>query len=223
LACRDHNRSDISTPYSAALVEDLTAHRTAALRIALAQNPHAALAMTVHALALSLIHAGGAASCLDLRAASSDRSRHVAVTGDSPAHAALMAEGDRWGERLPGEADVSWAWCLAQRQDVLLDLLAFLAALTVDAVQTNQGKPGSHEHAERLASFLGLDMRHWWTLSVDGFFGRYPKAALSGAVAEAGVTASAPFDSVKKTEAATMTEKALRDSGWLPPPLRALP
>ena len=49
-----------------------------------------------------------------------------------------------------------------------------------------------------------------------------PKAALISAVTEAKLTANAPFDSVKKAEAAKMAAKALKDSGWLPEPLRVL-
>ena len=66
------------------------------------------------------------------------------------------------------------------------------------------------------------DMRQWWTPSVEGFYGRLSKAALVEAVTEAGVTADAPFDSVKKAEAAAMAAKALKDSSWLPLPLRPL-
>ena len=79
-----------------------------------------------------------------------------------------------------------------------------------------------HAHADRLAETLSLDMTQWWTPSVEGFFARLPKAALVQAVAEAKVTADAPFDSVKKAEAAKLAAKALKDSGWLPQPLRAL-
>lgn len=76
------------------------------------------------------------------------------------------------------------------------------------------------EAADELAKALKLDMAHWWKASVEGFFGRLPKAALLKAMSEANVTADAPFDRVKKTEAAKMAAKALKDSGWIPEPLR---
>jgi ParB family chromosome partitioning protein len=207
--------------YSAALVEDLTAHRTAALRITLAGNPAVALAMTVHALASSLIYFGQAASCLDLRAGSATLCRDGA-SPESPAHQAMADQETLWVGRLPENADDLSAWCLAQPQEVLLDLLAYLAALSLDAVQKKQGRIPSHDYADRLAATLSLDMRSWWTPSVEGFFARLPKSALIEAVTEAKVTADAPFESVKKAEAAKMAAKALKDSGWLPLPLRAL-
>jgi ParB family chromosome partitioning protein len=209
-----------STGLSAALVEDLTAHRTAALRIELTRNHAVALAMTVQALASSLLYHEQAATCLDLRSNSASLDRYTKAPEDSAAHQAMTIEGNRWGDRLPGEADDLMAWCLNQPQDVLLDLLAFLAALSVDAVQTKQGRNGQHEHADRLAGVLSLDMAQWWTPSVEGFYLRLPKAALLEAMSEAKVTADAPFASVKKDEAARMTAKALKGSGWLPQPLR---
>jgi ParB family chromosome partitioning protein len=206
--------------FSAALVEDLTAHRTAALRVELVRNPAVALAATVHALAAALLYHGAANSCLVLRGNSEALDRHTKAVGDSPAHQAMIDEGERWGDRLPGEVSGLFAWCLAQPQDVLLDLLAFLAGLSVDAVQVKQGRGERHQHADRLAEALSLDMAHWWTPSVEGFYQRLPKAALSQAVAEAKASAAVAFDQIKKAEAARLAGKALAGTGWLPEPLR---
>ena len=205
--------------FSATLTADLTAHRTAALRIELARNPAIALAVTVHALAAALLYQGAATSCLDLRAASTDLGRHVAVIADSPAHTAMADEGERWGDRLPGNADDLLAWCIEQPRDTLLDLLAFLAGLTVDAVQVHGRGP---DHADRLAAALALDMTRWWTPSVDGFFLRLPKAALIRALDEAGVEGPGiDLASLKKAPAASRAAEKLAGTGWLPEPLRA--
>jgi ParB family chromosome partitioning protein len=134
----------------------------------------------------------------------------------------MADEGLLWGDRLPNEPDELLAWCLDQPQDLLLDLLAFLSALSVNAVQTKHGREGRPAHADRMAKALSFDMTPWWTPTVEGFFTRLPKVALSQAVAEAKVTADAPFDGLKKAEAAKMAAKALKDSGWLPTPLRTL-
>jgi ParB family chromosome partitioning protein len=212
------------TGLSAKLVEDLTAHRTAALRVELARNPAIALAVTVHALASQLIYVGCADSCLKLRASSEALERHTQAVGDSPAHRAMAEEGERWGQRLPGDADVLMAWCLAQPQDNLLDLLAFLAALTVDAVQIKQGRGDRHAHADQLADTLALDMRQWWTPTVEGFYQRLPKAALAEAISEAKVPlAGGTIGKVTKAEAARIAAGALTGTGWLPEPLKVQP
>lgn len=207
---------------SAALVEDLTAHRTAALRIELTRNPSVALAAAVHALALPLLYPYGTRSCLAVRASSEPLERHTAHPEDSPAHTAMAEEGDRWGDRLPGDGDDFFTWCLAEPQDTLLDLLAYVVGLTVDAVRLRH-EGGQLDHADRLADALGLDMRPWWTPSVEGFFARLPKAALTQAIAEAEVPPLGyGFGAITKAEAARATAKALAGSGWLPAPLRGM-
>jgi ParB family chromosome partitioning protein len=205
----------------ATMVEELTAHRTAALRIELARNPAVALAATVHALALQVVYTGPDASCLALRASSERLETHTQATADSPAHQAIAQEGERWGDRLPGEPEDLFAWCLTQSQQTLLDLLAYLAALSVDAVAAKHRPVRGIAHADRLAEALSLDMRQWWTPTPEGFYQRLPKSALALAVREAKVPPlGVALESVKKTEAARLAAKALSGSGWLPAPLR---
>jgi ParB family chromosome partitioning protein len=208
---------------SPTMVEELTAHRTAALRIELTRNPAVALAAAVHALTLTAAYGGGAgASCLALRASSEPLARHLKATDDSAAHQAMADEGDRWGDRLPGDPADLWDWCLAQPQDVLLDLLAFATALSVNAVRGKQDRPDSDRlaHADRLADAIGLDMHQWWTPSVDGFFSRLPKATLAHAVRDAGKRGAKDIPGMKKDVAARHTAQALAGTGWLPEPLR---
>lgn len=96
-----------------AVMADLCAHRTAALRIELARRPDVALAMMVQALASKLLYEGGF-SCLDVSAKSLDHARQVRVVTDSPAHAAMEAEGARRSEILPEDPAILPTWCLSQ-------------------------------------------------------------------------------------------------------------
>jgi ParB family chromosome partitioning protein len=208
---------------SATLIEELTAHRTAALRAELARNPAVALAATVHALTLAAVYGGGlAGSSLALRASSEALSAHSTSPEDCPAHQAMTDEGERWGERLPGDPDDLFAWCLAQPQDVLLDLLAYASALTVSAVQAKHDDPQGRRlaHADQLGEALALDMRAWWTPTVDGFYGRITKAGLIHAVKDAGCQTGVVISNLRKAEAARYVAGLLAGSGWLPEPLR---
>jgi ParB family chromosome partitioning protein len=205
---------------AASLVTDLSAHRTAALRIELSGKPAVALAAVVHAMALPLLYGEHHGSCLDLRAVSAPLDRLIKAEGDSPAHDALRQTGTFWGDRLPGSADDLLAWCLSQPQDVLLDLLAFVAALTVDAVESKGA--GRKPATDALAQAVTLDMRDWWQPTVEGFWQRLPKAGMLHAMNEAKVTAPAPLDGLKKAEAAQMVAKAMQGAGWLPAPLREM-
>ena len=217
--------SDAGAPEAAAsalparMVEELTAHRTAALRVELAHNPDIALAATVHALALATLYRDSGHSCLALTASSEPLERHTHATADSPAHQALAELGEQWGERLPENADALFGWCVAQQQDTLLDLLAYVSALTINAVETRPHARGGP--ADALAEALALDMRKWWTPTPEGFYERLPKATLAEAVREAKVPPlGVSLVAVKKTEAARLAARALTGSGWLPEPLR---
>jgi ParB family transcriptional regulator, chromosome partitioning protein len=208
----------------ATMVEELTAHRTAALRIELARNPAVALAATVHAMTLASVYGAGlAGSCLAVRASSEALGNHLQAPGDSPAHQAMADEGDRWGDRLPGNPGDLWAWCLVQPQDVLLDLLAYATALTVNAVQAKHDHPQGDRltHADQLADALRLDMRQWWTPTVASYFGRVSKARMLEAVAEAVSRGAADnLVKLKKDALAIRAEEKVSGTGWLPPILR---
>lgn len=208
----------------ATMVAELTAHRTAALRVELARQPAAALAATVHALALLLFYPAPVRgrSCLTLDAERERLARHVKACDDCPAHHAFEELARQWGDMLPEDPAMLFDWCLAQPQAVLLDLLAFVAAVSVNAVQDKHDRPenGRLAHADRLAAHLGLDMAAWWQPTVEGFYGRLPRTVLAGFTAEAGVHAAIARPTLKKLEVAQRVAKALDGSGWLPAPLR---
>lgn len=209
---------------SAVLVEDVSAHRTAALRLELTRNSHVALASVVHALALPLVYGelGIASTCLSLRASSENLERHVEVMEDCTAHAELAKEAERWGDHLPGNAADLFGWCLAQPQDVLLDLLAFLAAQSVNAVEAKQDatKSARLNHANDLAEALSFDMAQHWTPSVDGFYGRVSKATLLHIVTETRAPMQVSISALKKNDAARYVAKAMEGIAWLPAPFR---
>ncbi|MBO0906293.1 ParB/RepB/Spo0J family partition protein [Jiella sonneratiae] len=210
----------------ARLVEELTAHRTAALRLELASHPLTALAATVEALALSLLYAPweAATSSLALKASSEDLARHTEATGDCDAHRQFAQMREYWGDRLPGDPRDLFAWCLGQTQEVLLDLLAFLAGLSVNAVQAKHDWQDSPRliHADRLAATLSLNMAEHYTPSVDGFYGKLTKATLIAITAEAKAPIAVRLSELKKEEAARRTHKAMQACpGWLPAPLRS--
>ncbi len=209
----------------AALVEDLTAHRTAALRLELAHNPAVALAATVHALAAPLLYGSGTVtSALELRARTTMLEAHVAVPGDCAAHMAFPAEARQWQARIPEEPEAFFGWCLAQSQDTLLALLAYAAGASVHAVRSRHEQAASPRlvHADALADALVLDMTAHWLPSVDGFYGRLTKAALIALVTEAQATLPVNLGALKKPEAARYVAEAMAGTGWLPVPLRGV-
>ena len=155
--------TESASPHSAALIEDLTAHRSAAISAALLDRPEIALATVVHTMASQVFFdADSRDSSLKLSVSAQSFRR---VEG-SQAFESLDKARQSWGERLPGDCqDTFWQWCLAQDQAVLLDLLAFCTASTIDAVRLKADRPDSERiaHADALAASLKLDMAQWFT------------------------------------------------------------
>lgn len=202
--------------YSAALTESLTAQKTAALAVELARAPDRALAAVTHALALRVFAIPNGATSLQLTAMPVHRRE------PGPAAEALEQERQRWGDLLPGESEPLWQWCLAQDRETLLELLAFCAACTVNAVQAKADRSdcGRLRHANALAA-LTLDMTAWFTPTAANFFSRISRSGILAALAEAkGTPLSPSLSRLKKAELATVAERELTGTDWLPIPLR---
>jgi DNA-binding transcriptional regulator YiaG len=134
----NHDETD-DEGLSAALVEDLTAHRTAALRTILATRADVALVAVTHALTLRMCYecSYDVGSCLSL---SSEKGgcrldSHAKGIETSPASVKLGEIQAEWSKRIPAQAEQLWQWLLDQEQTVVLDLLAFCVAQTVHVVR----------------------------------------------------------------------------------------
>jgi len=214
------SEGDQSPSFSAALTESLTAHKSAALSAELLQRPDIALAAVVHAFASKIVLGGHSAdSSLEIAASPQSLRR---VEG-SKAFAQLEAARETWGHQVPGTHDGLWIWCLGQEQGVLLDLLAFCAATTVNAVQVKSDKQDSDrsQHAGQLASALSLDMKAWFTPTAETYFSRIGKPQILAALREARNTPPAPaWEKLKKADLAALAERETSGTGWLPALLR---
>ncbi len=210
---------------SAALIEDLTAKRTAALRAVLAGNPDTALAAVVHAMALPLFYDRlGAESCLSLRLDSTELRGSAKGIEDSLAMQAIAEHHASWARRLPESGEGLWAWCLAQDTATRLGLLAYCAACSVDAVRKphERGDTIRLARSDELAVALTLDMAQWWQPTAQTYLDRVSKKRILEAVAE-GVSpeASENFAKLKKDALVAHAEQRLAGTGWLPALLRS--
>lgn len=210
---------------SASLIEDLTAQRTAALRAMLEDNPAIALASVAHALALPLFygHAYGVESCLDIRSNDRDLRASAGGIGESGAAVLLAARRAAWEQRLPSEPAALFGWLLTQNAETVTGLVAFCAAMSIDAVQSKQDRAGCARlaHADELAAALGLDMALWWKPTKASYLGRVSKALILDAVRE-GVSPSAAENlaGLKKDALVARAEERLAGKDWLPEILR---
>lgn len=205
---------------SAALVESLTAHKSTAIAAELAVSPDIALAAVVHAFASRVFFDVPAAKrCLDIAAFPQSLRR---VEG-SKAFDRMQSEREKWLDAVPKSADALWAWCLGQKQDKLLKLLAFCAAATVNAVQAKADifESDRIKNASELASALKLDMNAWFTPDAPNYFSRVSKPQILDALKEGRKQPNAPaWEKLKKPELAALAERELAGKGWLPELLR---
>ncbi|HXR75380.1 MAG TPA: ParB/RepB/Spo0J family partition protein [Bryobacteraceae bacterium] len=213
----DEDQDEARSELAAGLVEDLTAQKSAAISAVLLKEPSVALAAVVYALAVDIF--GVSETCLQITASQ----EYFRKVEGSKALAQISAAKEKWSEKLPGEPENLWQWCLKQKADVLVDLLACCAALTVRAICSKQDKADSSrlQHADQLAKALELDMKEWFTPTAENYFNRVGKQQILAAVAEAKGQPHAPaLEKLKKGELASQAERLVDGTGWLPALLR---
>jgi ParB family chromosome partitioning protein len=210
-------------PLSERLILDLTAHRTLALRDALAANSTVALSAVVHALALFTFYpAYERPTCLEIKGVSAYLDGHAPGIDDTRAGRSVAERHAAWAGRVPKAADDLWAFVQGLPATDLLDLLAHCASLTVNAVRAPfDRKPGAWAHADQLAEAVDLDMTGYWTPTVASYLGRVTKGRIAEAVREAvSEEAAERISGLKKPDMASEAEGLLAGKGWLPSLLR---
>ncbi|MBX9813444.1 MAG: ParB/RepB/Spo0J family partition protein [Sphingomonas sp.] len=221
-------------PLPERLVMELTAHRTLALRDALANNPHVALTALLHKLVTDTFQRSSTTGgCLEASV------RHVffpvqaADLKDSASAKAVSERQEAWKTDIPQEDQALWDWLDGLDEVSRLALLAHCVSYGVNALfekVDRYGGSGVSQHslecrlgqADRLARAVRLDMVEvGWTPTVDNYLGRVTKPRILEAVREgAGERAAQLIDHLKKGDMAKEAERLLADSGWLPEPLR---
>jgi len=214
------DRTETRKTLSERLVADLTAHRTAALRDALAEQPLVAFLAALHALTLRTFYRGRD-TCLDLRVSTLALDGHAEGLADTAAGRSLEARHALWAGQLPDDPEALMATLQALPDEGRLALFAHVVSLSVNAVQRVGTSRQALTHAGALADLVDLDMGRYWSPTVGSYFGRVTKALIVEAVAE-GVSpeAAARLDSLRKEDMAEAAETLLQGTGWLPPLLR---
>ncbi|QGM99843.1 ParB/RepB/Spo0J family partition protein [Methylocystis parvus] len=213
---------ETSPKLSGLMIVELSAHRTVAMRLSLASNPQAAFLAATHALALNAFYSTTSHSCLDLSERSVTLGSHAPDIGDSLAARTLLESSGNWQMRLPADAGDLWSWLLAQDETVRAELFALCIALSVNALNMPwERRTGALRHADHLAEHLALDMRGFWSASVESFLGKVTKAHILAAVREAkGDETAEMIAHLKKADMAVEAERLLQGTGWLPDGLR---
>ncbi|MDE1993279.1 MAG: DNA-binding protein, partial [Rhizobiaceae bacterium] len=224
---------DAVKPLPERLVIELTAHRTIALRNALADHPHVAMTALLHKLVSDTFQTRMYKGALQASV------NHVFFpvqdeeTKDSPPARAVRERHDGWAGDIPADDDALWDWLAALEDANRMALLAHCVSYGVNALYekpnpfassgvSQHGLDMRLAHADRIARATGLDMvEAGWRPTFGNYLNRVTKPRILQAVREgAGDHAAQLIDHLKKGDMAKEAERLLADSGWLPEPLR---
>jgi ParB family transcriptional regulator, chromosome partitioning protein len=228
------DEDDAIRPLPERLVSELTAHRTLALRDAVAEHPHVAMTALLHKLVADRFHHAAPGSCFEVSVRQVHFSAQAADLKDSSSARAIAERQDAWIADVPRDEQALWDWLTGLDEASRLALLAHCVSFGVNALYEKPnpyGGSGVSAHglkirlaqAERLAQATGLDMAQaGWRPTVDTYLGRVTKSRILEAVREgAGERAAGLIAHLKKDEMAKEAERLLADTGWLPEPLRS--
>ncbi|EGD8417920.1 hypothetical protein DOU16_24620, partial [Shigella sonnei] len=171
---------EISLP----LLTKLTSERTLAVQAALMQQPDKSLALLAWTLCLNVFDSKAHSSPARIRL----ECEHYALTSDAPsgkegaAFMALMAEHSRFAALLPEGWERDMTTFLSLSQEVLLSLLSFCTACSLNGVQTRECGHTSRSPLDSLESAIGFHMRDWWQPTKANFFGHLKKPQIIAAL-----------------------------------------
>ncbi|TAH68519.1 MAG: DNA-binding protein [Rhodopseudomonas palustris] len=230
----EDDEDDVIKPLPDRLVTELTAHRTLALRNALANDPAVAFTAVLHNFVLSTFYRFATCSgCMEIAIRTPMMPAQAAGLNDSVSAKAVEARHDAWKVRLPREEGDLWDALIGLDATEQSSLFAHCASFGVNALyepasRFNEGRVSAHsvrrrlDHADVLACAVGLDMvAAGWTTGVDNYLGRVTKPRILEAVREAkGESSAQLIGHLKKADMAREAERLLEGTGWLPEPLR---
>ncbi len=224
VAQQPEQRAEPTFKIPALLVQELTAQKTAAIRAELAHNPDVALAAVVHAMLVNLFgnYGGNEYTSLEVTVKSERLENIIADPAACKGIVALDELKENYGHTIPGKPSDLLEWCLEQPTSTLLDLLAYAAAKSINAVQhPHYERKSQRAHAERLALALKIDMTQWYEPTGENYFGRISKTGIKQAITEAaGEDFALGVPGMEKAKAVEYAERKITGTGWLPAPVR---
>ena len=229
----EEDETDAIKPLPDRLVSELTAHRTVALRDAVASHPHVAMTALLHRLVTDCFLPHSTKGCLEAQVREVHLPAQAEDLRDSTSAKTIEDRHERWGDHIPADDAALWDWLVDLDDGSRMDLLAHCVSFGVNALHEKPNPysgMGVSQHgleirlsqADRLARATGLDMvTVGWQPTVRNYLGRVTKPRILEAVREgAGERATELIGHLKKGDMAKEAERLLADTGWLPEPLR---
>ncbi|HAN9997443.1 TPA: ParB/RepB/Spo0J family partition protein [Escherichia coli] len=206
---------EISLP----LLTKMSSERTLAVQAALMQQPDKSLTLLAWTLCLNVFGSGAYSKPAQI----SLECKHYSLTSDAPsgkegaAFMAMMAEKARLAALLPEGWSRDMTTFLSLSQEVLLSLLSFCTACSLNGVQTRECGHTSRSPLDTLETAIGFHMRDWWQPTKANFFGHLKKPQIIAVLNDAGLSGAArDAERMKKGDAAEHAEFHMKDNRWVP-------
>lgn len=193
------------------LREELTENRSFVISAALLARPDIALAAIAHDVVGQAFYSGRVV----LVGAEIGGWGSIIDRAKGNAAAKLVADQKKdWLKKLPKAQSGLLDWLLKQEQKVLIELLTFCTAYSLD-FSDRYGRDDQVEGGT-IEETLGIDASSWFKPTVADFFGKMEAPVIIHTLQKAGVPSDTTWSKLKKGELAIIAERHLAGTGWRP-------
>ncbi len=213
-------QTDAAEGISVPLLTKMTSERTLAVQAALMQQPEKAVALMVWRMSTCVF-----SGCLttthpfriSLTVSHSSLTENAPSGKDGTAFNLLMQEKARLKALLPEAWEKDFTTFFALSGEVLMSLMAFCTACSVDGVQTRDMGHTSRSTLDTVEAAVGFHLRDWWQPTKDNYFGSLKHPQIVASLKEAGLTGAAgDAEKMKKGDAAAHAEHFMQHTRWVP-------
>jgi len=213
-------QADAAEGISVPLLTKMTSERTLAVQAALMQQPEKAVALMVWRMC-TCVFSGCLTTAHPFRI--SLTVSHGSLTENAPsgqegaAFGVLMTEKARLKALLPEGWEKDFTTFFALDGGVLMSLMAFCTACSVDGVQTRDMGHTSRSTLDAVEAAIGFHLRDWWQPTKDNYFSGLKHPQIVASLKEAGLTGAAgDAEKMKKGDAAAHAEHFMQHTRWVP-------
>lgn len=213
-------QTDATEGISVPLLTKMSSERTLAVQAALMQQPEKAVALMVWRLCASVFAGCGTATHpfrISLTVSHGSLTENAPSGKSGAAYDLLMTEKARLKTLLPAGWEKDFTTFFALDGAVLMSLMAFCTACSVDGVQTRDMGHTSRSTLDTVEAAIGFHLRDWWQPTKDNYFSGLKHPQIVASLKDAGLTGAAgDAEKMKKGDAAGHAEHFMKHNRWVP-------
>ncbi|CAK9887165.1 MAG: Chromosome-partitioning protein Spo0J (plasmid) [Candidatus Erwinia impunctatus] len=212
--------ADAAERISVPLLTKMTSERTLAVQAALMQQPEKAVALMVWRMCTCVFSGCLTATHpfrISLTVSHGSLTENAPSGKDGAAFNILMTEKMRLKALLPDGWEKDFTRFFKLDGGVLMSLMAFCTACSVDGVQTRDMGHTSRSTLDTVEAAVGFHLRDWWQPTKENYFGSLKHPQIVASLKEAGLTgAASDAEKMKKGDAAEHAENFIQRTRWVP-------